>query len=342
MLRKITFFLFLTLSTVFTGVALNSCQNSSVQEQKSTNLPGTGVKVTPTYVSLEERFQTEIVNIGLEQLGYEIGRMRELEPALMHTDLAAGGLDYTAAHWQQLGRKFYENSGGDEKLEKVGVIVDDAIQGYLIDRATAQKHNITNLEQLQDPEIAKIFDTDGDGKANLVGCNAGWGCETIINHHLAAYNLTSTVEHESGKYFALMADVIARYQQDKPILYYTWTPLWTSSRLVPGEDVQWLEVPYTTLPKKSTSSPNPDTTYQGKNLGFVTDEIMILANQAFAQSHPAAIAFMEQVQIPIADVSAQNQLLREGEDSASDIRRHAENWVAEHEQRFQQWLDVAQ
>ena len=51
---------------------------------------------------------------------------------------------------------------------------------------------------------------------------------------------------------------------------------------------------------------------------------------------------MEQVQIPIADVSAQNQLLREGEDSTSDIRRHAENWVAEHEQQFQQWLDVAQ
>ena len=134
----------------------------------------------------------------------------------------------------------------------------------------------------------------------------------------------------------------SRYRQDKPILYYTWTPLWTSSVLVPGQDVQWLEVPYTSLPETSTSSANPDTTYQGKNLGFVTDKIMILANETFAQSHPSAIALMEQVQIPIADVSAQNQRLREGEDSPSDIRRHAQTWVKEHEETFQQWLDNAQ
>jgi glycine betaine/proline transport system substrate-binding protein len=334
MLRKITFFLFLT-------VGLNSCQNASVQEQNDSPLPGAGVKVTPTYVSLEERFQTEIVNIGLEKLGYEIGRMRELEPALMHTDLAEGGLDYTAAHWQQLGRKFYENSGGEDKLEKVGVIVDNAVQGYLIDRATAEEYEITNLEQLQNPELAKIFDTDGDGKANLVGCNAGWGCETIINHHLETYELEATVEHESGKYFALMADVIARYRQNEPILYYTWTPLWTTSVLVPGEDVQWLAVPYTSLPEESTNRNNPHTTYQGKNLGFVTDQIMIVANQEFANAHPAAIEFMEQVQIPIADVSAQNQLLRKGEDSAQDIRRHAESWIEDHQQTFQQWLDAS-
>jgi len=339
MQRHFPFFLILTLTT---AVGLNSCQNASVSEKNTRNLPGEGVTVKPTYVSLEERFQTEIINIGLEKLGYEIGKMRELEPALMHTDLAAGGLDYTAAHWQQLGRKFYDNSGGDEKLEKVGVIVDNAVQGYLIDRATAEKYNITNLEQLQNPEIAKRFDTDGDGKANLVGCNAGWGCETIINHHLEAYELNATVEHESGKYFALMADVIARYRQDQPILYYTWTPLWTTDVLTPGEEVQWLEVPFTSLPEKSSSSANPDTTYQGKNLGFVTDEIMILANETFAQSHPSAIAFMEQVQVPIADVSAQNQRLREGEDSASEIRTHAENWVAEHQEIFQNWLDAAQ
>lgn len=320
-------------------LGLNSCQTSEVNN--SSNLPAEKVKVTPTYVSLEERFQTEIVNIGLEKLGYEIGKMRELEPALMHADLAEGGLDYTAAHWQQLGRKFYVNSGGDEKLEKVGVIVDNAVQGYLIDRATAQEYNITNLEQLQDPAIAQLFDTDNNGKANLIGCNAGWGCETIINHHLETYNLEATVEHESGKYFALMADVIARYKQGKPILYYTWTPLWTSGVLVPNEDVIWLEVPYTSLPEESATRSHPDTTYNGKNLGFVTDEIMILANKNFAQANPSAIAFMEQVQIPIADVSAENQLIREGEDSAEDIRRHGENWIADHEKMFQNWLSVS-
>jgi glycine betaine/proline transport system substrate-binding protein len=334
--RPVSQLLLLALATTLVTIGLNSCQTFLLNEEKTSNLPGEGVKIVPAYVSLEERFQTEIVNIGLEKLGYQISQMRELEPALMHADLAEGGLDYTAAHWQQLGEEFYNNSGGDEKLEKIGVIVDNAVQGYLIDRATAEEHNITNIEQLQNHEIAKIFDSDSNGKANLTGCNAGWGCETIINHHLETYNLEATVEHESGKYFALMADVIARYKQGKPILYYTWTPLWTTSVLVPGEDVRWLEVPYTSLPNASNS--NPDTTYKGKNLGFVSDQIMILANENFAESNPTAVKFMEQVKVPIEDVSAENQLIREGEDSASDIRRHAENWIADHQQKFEEWL----
>ena len=337
--NRLPFLSLLILTTAFSLIGLNSCQSQLFnQTEKTNNLPGQGVKITPAYVSLEERFQTEIVNIGLEKLGYTIGRMRELEPALMHTDLAEGGLDYTAAHWQQLGREFYQNSGGDEQLEKIGVIIDNAVQGYLIDRATAQEYNITNLEQLKNPDLAKLFDTDGDGKANLVGCNAGWGCETIINHHLETYNLAATIEHDSGKYFALMADVIARYQQDEPILYYTWTPLWTSGVLVPGEDVKWLEVPYTSLPDSNTNSDNPDTIYQGKNLGFVTDQIMILANENFAKSNPRAVKFMEQVSLPIKDISAQNQLIRQGENSPEDIRRHAETWIENHQSTFQKWL----
>lgn len=50
-------------------------------------------------------------------------------------------------------------------------------QGYLIDKKTADKYHITNIEQLKDPKIAKLFDANNDGKADLTGCNPGWGCE---------------------------------------------------------------------------------------------------------------------------------------------------------------------
>lgn len=337
--RKAQIFMIIAITVTSMIIGLNSCQNQPISEENNPDRLGQGKEITPAYVSLEERFQTEIVNIGLEKLGYDINSMRELEPALMHTDIAAGGIDYSAAHWEQIGQNFYDNSGGDEKLEKVGVIIDNAVQGYLIDLPTAEEYDITNLEQLKDPEVAKLFDSDGNGKANLIGCNPGWGCETIIEHHLESYGLEETVEHEQGRYVALMADVVTRYEQDKPILYYTWTPLWTSSVLVPGKDVRWLEVPYTSLPNSHTNEENFDTTYEGKNLGFVTDQIMIIANKNFAQSNPAAVEFMEQVSIPIEDINAQNQRLREGEDSVSEIRRHAENWISNHEETFQQWLN---
>ena len=86
-------------------------------------------------------------------------------------------------------RVFFENSGGDDQLERTGVFIDNVLQGYKIDRATAEEYGITSLEQLQDPEIAALFDTDGDGRANLTGCNPGWGCELVIEHHLDEYGL---------------------------------------------------------------------------------------------------------------------------------------------------------
>ncbi len=304
-------------------------------------MPGEGVTVTAAYSVLEERFQTDIVNIGLEQLGYEIEDPKELEYPTMYVDIANGGIDYTPVNWDILHTDFYESSGGDEALEQVGTLVADVLQGYAIDKATADEYGITTLDQLQDPEIAALFDSDGDGRANLTGCSPGWGCELVIEHHLTAYGLEDTVQHDQGQYIALIADTITRFDQGEPILYYTWTPLWVGGVLTPGEEVEWLEVPYTDLPEAQGEVSEDDTTAEGKNLGFVVDQQRIAVNQEFFDTNPAAATFFELVTIPIDDISAQNQLMQDGEDSVDDIRAHAEAWIAENQEAFDGWLEEA-
>jgi glycine betaine/proline transport system substrate-binding protein len=240
-----------------------------------------------------------------------------------------------------LHQEFFENSGGDDALERTGTYIANVLQGYKIDQATAEEYGITSLEQLQDPEIAALFDTDGDGKANLTGCNPGWGCELVIEHQLDEYGLRDTVQHDQGQYFALIADTITRYEQGEPILFYTWTPLWVSGVLVEGEDVTWLEVPYTSLPEAQGEASEADTSAEGKNLGFAVDQQVILANQTFVDENPAAAKFFEVAQVPIGDVSAQNQLMQDGEDTPEDIRRHAEEWVAANQDTFDAWIEEA-
>jgi glycine betaine/proline transport system substrate-binding protein len=324
-------------------VACNGGQQTTTPDggEAMGDLPGAGVSVTPAYSVLEELFQTEVVNIGLEQLGYEVQPGKELEYATMHVDIANGGIDFTAAHWAQLHTDFFENSGGDEKLERTGGFIDNVLQGYKIDKATADEYGITSLDQLADPEIAALFDTDGDGRANLTGCNPGWGCELVIEHHLDEYGLRNTVQHDQGQYFAIMADTITRYNQGEPVLFYTWTPLWVSGVLKEGEDVTWLEVPYTSLPEAQGEVTEADTTAEGKNLGFAVDRQEILVNQEFFDDNPAAATFFELAEIPIADVSAENQLMNDGEDSPADIRRHAEEWVADNQALFDSWVEEA-
>lgn len=300
----------------------------------------TDVVLRPAYGSLEELFQTEIVGIGLEKLGYEVVSGSEVEYDVIHEAIANGYLDYTTAHWNPLHNDFFEQNGGTDTMTRVGTLMENAIQGYLIDQKTAQQYQITNLEQLQGEAIATLFDTDGDGKANLIGCPPGWGCRDVVEHHLTAYGLRETVEHDSENYLASINDVFKAYEAGKPVLYYAWTPFWVTSTLVPGQQVEWLEVPYTALPE---SYPNgTETNVNGKNLGFSVNQVEILASKSFLQKHPVAQSFFEVVQIPIEAVSLQNQKMRAGENTPADIRAHAEEWIADNQQTFDGWIAQAQ
>lgn len=301
--------------------------------------PGEGVSVTPIFPSIaEEHFRGQIAIMGLEELGYAVEAPRETEYAGILLGLAHGDADFTVHMWDKLHDDFYQQVGGDEALVKAGEMIPGVLQGYLIDRATAEAYGITSLEDLRDPEIAALFDADGDGRADLTGCDPGWGCEQVIDYHLLSYGLVDTVSHHRGPYFSLMDDTIARHEQGEPILYYTWVPQWISGVLVPGEDVVWLEVPHTSLPDGNN---DVDTHFNGQNLGFAVDTIQSLLNRDFAEQNPAAREFLSLVRITTEDESAQNLRMQEGEASPEDIRRHAAEWVEEHREQFDAWLDEA-
>jgi glycine betaine/proline transport system substrate-binding protein len=257
----------------------------------------------------------------------------------MHVAVAQGDADFLTNHWDPLHQHIYEKAGGGKTIERVGVLSDGALQGYLIDKKTADPHNIKNFAQLKDPEIAKLFDADKDGKADLTGCNPGWGCERVIEHHLDAYSMRETVEHVQGSYFALMADTISRYKTGGSILYYTWTPQWVSGILVPGKDVVWLTVPFTSLPGGKTDAKTklPD----GRNIGFEVVKIRTLANKKFLNANPAARRFFELAKIPIEDISAQNLKMKNGEKSPEDINRHVREWITAHQTEFDSWVKEA-
>ncbi|MET4732788.1 glycine betaine/proline transport system substrate-binding protein [Thalassospira sp. MBR-102] len=302
--------------------------------------PGEGVEVQPLKSSIaEETFQTVLVMKALEELGYNVNDIQEIEYAAGHVAIGNGDATFLADHWNPLHADFYKAAGGDEKIYREGVYSPGALQGYLIDKKTADEYNITNISQLSDPEIAKIFDNNGDGKADLAGCNPGWGCEGVIEHHLDAYDLRDTVAHNQGSYSAIIADTITRYKAGEPILYYTWTPYWVSGVLVPGKDVTWLQVPFSSLPgeNKEADTALPD----GSNYGFQVNNQQIIANKAWAEENPAAAKLFAIMELSANDISAQNLRMRDGEKSAEDIDRHADAWIKANQAKFDSWLEEA-
>lgn len=286
----------------------------------------------------EELFQTFVVMEGLRELGYDVGDVNQAQIQLAHVAVGNGDLDFYAAHWEPLHEAFWRGAGGDERLQRVGLLAQNSLQGYLIDKKTADETGIKYLEDLKDPEKAKLFDIDGNGKADLYGCEPGWGCERVIEHHLDAYGLRDTVEHKQGGYFAIIPDAIERVKEGNPTLYYTWTPLWVSAVLRPGKEVVWLNVKETELPEGETGN----TTVEGiGNLGFTVNDQMIIANTEFLNENPTAKRFFELVRIPIEDINAENMLINEGESSEEAIMGHAKAWIADHQQEWDGWIAEA-
>ena len=319
-------------SLVACGLALAAAASGHAAD-----LPGKGITVQALKSTIaEETFQTLLVMKGLEQLGYTVPPIQEVDYPAAHLAIGNGDATFLADHWDPLHADYYKNGGGDAKLWRDNDYSTGALQGYLIDKKTADAHGITNISQMSDPKIAKLFDTDGDGKANLTGCNPGWGCEAAIEHHLDAYKLRDNVNHVQGNYSALIADTITRYKQGESIFYYTWTPFWVSNVLKPGEDVVWLEVPFSSLPGEQagidTQLPN------GKNYGFIVNTQRILANKDFVEANPAAKKLFSDMKLPVADINAQNMAMNDGANKPADIERHVDGWIKAHQAQWDQWI----
>lgn len=327
----------LLFALVMSGAALVAAAANAAE------LPGEGKTVQAGYTAglLEERFQNQVLAIGLERLGYDIAEMVQMDVPALHLAIGQGDVDFIAAHWDPLQQTFYERAGGPNAVSRVGVLVDGCLQGYLVDKKTYDEKGVHSLDQLTDPATAALFDGDKDGKADLSGCPPGWGCERVVEHHLDAYKLRDTVTHNQGQFDVMAADTIARFKAGEPVLYYTYTPHWISQVLVPGRDVEWLAVPFTSLPEEQQAMNLDTTSPDGKNIGFPVNAMRVVANTKFLENNPAAAKLFELAVIPVGDVNNQNFLLHEGETSYEDVRRHADAWIAAHQSEFDGWIEEA-
>jgi glycine betaine/proline transport system substrate-binding protein len=312
-------------------------------------LPGKGITAKPARATWNTGwFQEALISAGLKELGYNVEKPKDLSNPLFYQSLALGDLDYWANGWfpmhdAQMPRDFYS------KGEKVGYVAKSGgLSGYLVSKKEVEKFNIKSLEDFKRPEVKKAFDANGDGKADLTACPAGWGCEKIIAHHMDVYGLDDDINLIKASYSASMADSLARYKAGQPAFFYTWAPNWTIFKFKPGKDVMWINVPEIN-PTDAQKDQIERLTMSGVvgavsdpiKLGFVAADIRVVANKEFLAANPAAKEFFKLFTLPLNDINAQNSLMQDGEKSASDIDRHVKNWIKKNQKTWDSWLDAA-
>jgi glycine betaine/proline transport system substrate-binding protein len=314
------------------------------QPAQAEDLSGDTVVVHPARAAWDTGwFQTEIYIRALQAIGYRVERPVTLANPDFYAAVARGEVDFWVNGWIPLHKSFFD--GTSAGAEVVGYVArGGALQGYLVDKSTAEAHDLTNLADFKKPEIRALFDSDGDGLAELVACPSGWGCELVIDHQLKTYGLRNYIEPIKADYTQSMRDSLERHREGHPVLFYTWTPNWTVGVLRPGEDVSWIEVPFQSLPgggrgRDVTKVANLDgCRFDPCDLGWPINDIRPVANSAFLVENPAAWRLFKIMSIPLADISAQNARMFAGEDGEDDLMRHADAWIDANRQLFDQWI----
>lgn len=312
------------------------------------DMPGKGTTIKMAQATWDTGwFQAAIYKQLFEKLGYDVPRVTTLDNPPFYQAVGQGDMDLWVNGWFPLHNSY--KPAFEQGAEIIGYVAKGgALQGYLIDKKTAEKHNIKTLEDFKKPEIKKLFDDNGDGKADLVACPPGWGCEKVIAYQLDAYKLRDDVEPIKAAYAASMADALGRYKNGKSIFFYTWTPNWTVGVLKPGKDVVWLEVDHPALPPdqkdledKTKLSGVVGCVADPCDLGWPANDIRPVANKAFLKKNPAVKKLLEVVRIPISDIYAQNAKMNAGADSDEDIKKQAGAWIKANSGKVDGWLKAA-
>lgn len=309
-------------------------------------LPGAGKEARPARPNWDSFwFGQAILDHAMDRLGYEVDAPKTLGVPAIFTSMARGDLDYMADTILPNHANMYAETEGE--VRRIGPLMKPGtIQGYAVDKATAEEHGIRYLEDLKNPEIAALFDQDGDGRAEMIGPNPDWeGSSAVVAHHMSELGMEDYIDVVQGQYTALSADALGRYAGGESIFIYTWYPNPTTMQLLPGQDLVWLELRNPTLPPDQLEQYEPLAGIDGCanpcEIGWLPTTYYIGVSEVWAQENPAAVAFFERIKMKLEDRVWQNRLMKEGEDSDEDIDRHAMQWIEKHHDEFETWIQEA-
>lgn len=210
----------------------------------------------------------------------------------------------------------------------------DGFAGFCVTRATAESLGITSVYDLTDPDIARQFDTDGNGKGEIWVGASGWAGTSVDTVRLTSYGVAETFDlleldetiaisrmkeaSASGIPFAtlcfaphMMFQLADLVQLDEPAYDES---KWTMVQ--PTDDPNWLE-------KSSIEVAYPPITLR---IAYAT---------ALEDISPRAVEILNGIQLDTETVNAWNYQIVEEKMPVKDV---VDAWMAENTDRVDGWL----
>ncbi len=225
----------------------------------------------------------------------------------------------------------YVNEKKSVRQNQNGVNGDQAM---CVTEGTAQRTGIKELSELSNPDMAKNFDTDGDGKGEIWIGAAGWASTNVEKIRAKSYGYAETMNLKEIDETLALAEVDNAVAQKKNIVFFCYTPhhMFALHKLVilkepaydeakwnvkqPTDDPQWLE---------NSSAP----------VAWNTAKLKIHYAASLEKSNPEVAKLLSQVKLDTDTVSKMTYALVVEKQDPADF---AKKWVSENGSTVDSWL----
>ena len=229
-----------------------------------------------------------------EKLGIEAGiRDADTKTSLIAMDAGDGTLDVFPDIWMPNQQQAWETY-----VEDRGTIGHnagyEAVQGFFLPQANAKALGITSIEDLKSPEIARKFDTDGNGLGEYWAGEESWGATRLNRIKMKSYGLDGLWEPWIATNEEFKAELESATREGRPILFYHWTPEWVFS----VHDLKLVEEPayYEGCDKVFTPSDRDDWLQASSfPCAFETSRVYVFHSRSLETRFPEVADFLRSV-----------------------------------------------
>lgn len=164
-----------------------------------------------------------------EYLDAEVSTIAAAQEALYEAlDKGDGTADVVADMWTDhlpAQMKAYVLPGGRQSiiLNKTPYL---GTEGIFVPQYVVDKHGVKDLADLAKPEVAKLFDSDGNGLGELWGGSVGWESLGHTQVRAKSYGFDKTMELTTVEQAVVLAQLKDAIASEKPVAFYYWTPEW--------------------------------------------------------------------------------------------------------------------
>ena len=220
---------------------------------------------------------------------------------------------------------------GTVKMSPNGV---PAFQGMCVTKATAERTGITQLADLADPDMAKNFDANGDGRGEVWIGASGWASTNVEKIRAKSYGYDETMELVEMDETLAMANVDAAVAKDTDHVFFCYTP----NHVFALHELVILEEPAYDASKWNVIQPTDDPQWLEKSDAPVAWDLAYLHVHyatSLEESHPEAAAMLANVKLDTDLVSGMTYALVVDK---ADPDEYAKQWVADNSTLVDSWM----